>query len=231
MMIIVRLFPKMDLQQIWSYVENNMVTQATSNLVTPLYATQTEGMMSVGVIFDVKDPDNISEFLTEHLAKYDEIHHTKTVSLMKPIFFPIPKDKPETLQRYVIRIYTHARHYKDIYKYLAEYDYPFNFFPIYVAYSLGDEDIIMNIGADSYETVNKFVREHIRNLNGADTVNFYPVVKAKRFASLQELINQQQKYLAEKAKEIPETEQDKDFDWVEDFEYYALLTGAFKRDL
>ena len=150
---------------------------------------------------------------------------------MKPVFFPIPKEKPVNLQRYIIRIYTHARHYKDIYNYLINYKYPFNLFPIYIAYSLGDEDIIMNVGADSEETVNKFVREHIRNLDGADTATFYPVFKAKRFASLEELIKQQHKHLAKKAKDVPKDQQDEGFDWVEDFEYHAMLTGAFRRDL
>lgn len=218
----------MDLKKIWDYVESDMITKEESEGVTPLYATQTEGMMSVGVIFDVKDPDSIANFLTENLANYDEIHHTNTISLMKPVFFPIPRDKPEKLQRFIIRIYTHAKYYKSIYNYLKEYDYPYNLFPIYLAYSLGDEDIILNVGADSYETVNNFVREKIRNLDGADTVMFYPVVKAKRFASLEKLIEHQQKYLV---KEIPPEEQDREFDYVEDFEYYALLTGAFPRDL
>ena len=66
-------------------------------------------------------------------------------------------------------------------------------------------------------------------MNGADTVVFYPVVKAKRFASLETLIEQQDKYLTKS--DMPEKERDKEFDYVEDFEYYAMLTGAFKRDL
>ena len=106
MMIIVRLFPKMDLKKIWDYVEGDMVLKAKSNNVTPLYATQTEGMMNVGVLFDVKDPDNIAHFLTETLSNSDEVHHTRTLSLMKPVFFPIPKKKPENMQRFIIRIYT-----------------------------------------------------------------------------------------------------------------------------
>jgi DNA-binding Lrp family transcriptional regulator len=230
MMIIVRLHPKTDLNKIWNYVEKEIAKETTES-VTPLYATQTEGMMSVGVIFEVKDIGDIADFLTENIAKVDEIHHTNTVSLMKPVFFPIPKKKPENLQRYVIRIYTHAKYYKPIYNYLINYDYPFNLFPIYISYSLGDEDIIMNAAADSRETINRFVREKIRSLEGADTVTFYPVVKAKRFASLAELIKHQKEHLAEKAKEIPESEVDEEFDWVEDFEYLAMLTGAFRRDL
>jgi hypothetical protein len=68
-------------------------------------------------------------------------------------------------------------------------------------------------------------------LDGADTVLAYPVVKAKRFAPLQKLIEQQEKHYADKAKEIDESEIDKEFDWIEDFEEYAMLTGAFPGDL
>ncbi len=231
MMIIVRLSPKSDLNKIWDYVENHIPNEEASKYITPLYATQAEGMMSVGVIFNVKDPDNIAHFLTENLAKCDECHHTKTISLMKPVFFPIPKNRPKTIHRYIIRIYTHPRYYKSIYNFLIDYPYSSNLFPIYISYSLGDEDITINVAADSPETVNKFVREKIRNLDGADSVLFYPVVKAKRFAPLEKLIEEQQRHLTEKAKKIPESEMDKSFDWVEDFEEYALLTGAFPGDL
>ena len=230
MMIIARLYPKMDLNKVWNYVENEIAKEST-DLVTPLYATQTEGMMSVGVIFDVKDLDNIAHFLTENVAKCDDVHHTKTISLMKPVFFPIPKEKPDNIQRYVIRIYTHPKNYGEIYNYLIDYNYPFNLFPIYISYSLGDEDIIMNVAADSDVTVNNFLREKIRTMDGVDSSSFYPVVKAKRFAPLSKLIEQQKKYLAGKAKKTSESETDKEFDWVEDFEHHAMLTGAFRRDI
>ena len=230
MMIIVRLHPKADLNRIWDFVENQMDKWSLKS-VTPLYATQAEGMMSVAVIFDVKDPDDISPFLTENLSKCDECHHSSTISLMKPIFFPIPKKKPVNIQRYVIRIYTHPRNYKSIYDYLLNYNYPFNLFPIYISYSLGDEDIVMNVAADSLQTVNRFVKDNIRSLEGADSVLFYPVVKAKRFAPLEKLIEEQKKHLSAKAKKIPDSEIDKDFDWVENFEEYAMLTGAFPGDL
>ena len=228
--MIVRLFPKTDLNKVWHYVEN-VIGKETSDVVTPLYSAQLEGMMSVGVIFDVKDPDNISHFLTETLSDFDECHHTRTISLMKPVFFPIPKKKPENIQRFVVRIYTHPRNYKRIYKYLTDYKYPFNLFPIYVSYSLGDEDIVMNIAADSAETVNNFLKEKIRTMDGVDSSAFYPVVKAKRFAPLEKLIETQKQHLLDKAKELPDGETDKDFDFVEDFKEYAMLTGAFTRDL
>ena len=90
MMIIVRMYPKTDLNRVWNYVEN-VIAKETSDVVTPLYSAQLEGLMSVGVIFDVKDPDNIAHFLTETLKDFDECHHTRTISLMKPVFFPIPE--------------------------------------------------------------------------------------------------------------------------------------------
>jgi DNA-binding Lrp family transcriptional regulator len=150
---------------------------------------------------------------------------------MKPVFFPIPKKKPENVQRFIIRIYTHPRNYRGIYNYLTDYKYPFNIFPIYVSYSLGDEDIVMNIAADSRQTVNNFLREKIRTMDGVDSASFYPVVKAKRFAPLEKLIEEQKKYLTKKGKGFSEKDTDRKFDWVEDFEEYALLTGAFPGDL
>ncbi|MBN1280871.1 MAG: hypothetical protein JXA00_04400 [Candidatus Thermoplasmatota archaeon] len=231
MMVIVRLTPRSNLEKIWEYVESTLTREETTRYVTPLYATQAEGMMSVAVVFDVKDPDQIAHFLVDSVANCEACHHTSTVTLMKPVFFPIPKNRPSTIYRYIVRIYTHPRNYKTIYDYLVDFHYPFNLFPIYISYSLGDEDIVMNIASDSPETVNTFVREHIRNLDGADTVVLYPVVKAKRFAPLEKLIEEQQRHLAEPAKKLPKTEIDTTFDWIEDFEEYAMLTGAFPADL
>jgi len=230
MLMIVRLYPKTDLSKVWKYVENE-IKDTPSEPITPLYATQTEGMMNIGVIFDVKDPDDIAQFLTENIVKCDEVHHTKTISLMKPVFFPIPKNKPENIQRYLIRIYAHPRYYKRIYDYLINYKYPHNLFPIYISYSLGDEDVIMNVGADSRGTVNRFLKENIRNLDGVDQSSFYPVFRAKRFASLEKLIAHEKKYLANKAEKTPKGEYDLGFDWVENFEEYAKLTGAFPGEL
>jgi hypothetical protein len=150
---------------------------------------------------------------------------------MKPVFFPIPKKKPENMQRFIVRIYTHPRNYKKLYNYMINFNYPFNLFPIYVSYSLGDEDLVLNIAADSAKTVNNFLKEYIRTLDGIDSCTYYPVVKAKRFAPLEKLIETQKKHLAEKAKKIPKSELDESFDWVENFEDYALLTGAFPGDI
>ena len=67
MLMIVRLYPKIDINKIWDYVEHEM-KEGSSKSLTPLYATQTEGMMDVGIIFDVKNPDDIAHFLTEEIV-------------------------------------------------------------------------------------------------------------------------------------------------------------------
>ena len=149
---------------------------------------------------------------------------------MKPVFFPIPKKKPDNIQRYLIRVYAHPKHYKKVYDYLINYNYPFNLFPIYISYSLGDEDILMSVAADHKETVNRFVKEHIRSLDGVDQSSFYPVFRAKRFAPLEKLIEEQKKHLDARSWKKKREDFDLDFDWVENFEEYAKLTGAFPGD-
>ena len=229
MLMIVRLYPKTDLSRVWKYVENE-IKNDPSKPITPLYATQSEGMMNVGVIFDVEHTDDIAHFITEEIVKCDEVHHTKTVSLMKPVFFPIPKRKPANIQRYIIRVYAHPRDYKTVYDHLVDHKYAFNLFPIYISYSLGDEDIIMSVAADSKETVIKFLREHVRRLDGVDQSSFYPVLRAKRFAPLEKLIEKQKKHFSKRTKKTPSDDIDYEFDWVENFEEYAKLTGAFPGD-
>ncbi|MFO7677640.1 MAG: hypothetical protein R6V50_04580 [Thermoplasmatota archaeon] len=229
MLIIVRLYPRTDINKVWDFVEKEIKDDSYEE-ITPLYATQSEGMMNIGLIFEVKGTDYMTKFITEDIVKCDEIHHTKTISLMKPIFFPIPKKKPETIHRYVIRVYAHPKQYKNVYDHLINHNYPFNLFPIYVSYSLGDEDIIMSLGADSEATVNKFVKSHIRQLDGVNQASYYPVYRAKRFASLAKLIEEQKEYLDKRSKSKSKDEFDYDFDWVENFEEHARLTGAFPGD-
>ena len=229
MLMIVRLYPKTDLSKVWNYVENE-IKDDKSKPYSLLYASQSEGMMNVGVIIDVDKTDDIANFLTEDIVKCNEIHYTKTVPLLKPVFFRIPKRKPETIQRYLIRIFAHPLYYKKVYNHLLKFKYPFNLFPIYVSYSLGGEDIIMSLAADSKETVKKFLREQIRTLDGVDQSNYYPVFRAKRFAPLKKIIDEQEKLLDKETKKSLD-EVDLEFDWVEDFENYAMLTGAFSRDI
>ena len=228
MILIVRLYPKRDITKVWEHIEKR-IEEEPSNLITPLYASQTEGMCNVSLFFDAIQPDNIAHFLTENLSQCEQCHHTKTSTLMKPVFFPIPKKKPKTLYRYVVYIGTHPKYYKEIYDFLIDYKYPEFLFPIYITYSLGDEDIIMSLAGDSHDTIKEFVRKRIQPRGGITTLEFNPVIKSKRFASLSRLIEYQQKLLAERAKKTPREEIDYEFDWT--FEEYAKITGAFSREL
>lgn len=228
MMLIVRLYPKQSIQRVWDYVEEN-ISEDTKGIVTPLYASQTEGKMEVSVIVDAEKPDDIISLLTENIANCEDIHHTKTVPLIKPVFFPVPRKKPSTLYRYTLHIYAHPFYYKELYNYLIQFNYPKNLIPIYGSYSLGEEDIIMVMMADSHEVLDQFVRKKIRTMDGVEAAVFHPVVKTKRFASLSKLKEYGKKHFTQKGKEIPDKDIDWEYDWT--FEEYARITGAFSRDI
>jgi hypothetical protein len=228
MMLIARLFPKKSMEKLWEYVEEK-IEKESSGLATPLYASQTEGSMEVSIVFRVNHPDNIAHFLTDCIADCEEVHNTKTITLMKPVFFPIPKDKPQDVKRYIIHINTHPQYYKDFYNLLVNYDYPTTMFPIFLSYSLGDEDMIVNIAADSIDTVRDFIHTVIQPVKGLEAININQVIKAKRFVPLSKLVEHQKKYLTEKAESIPDEDIDLEFDWT--FDEYAKMTGAFSREL
>ena len=54
--MIVRLYPKTDLSKVWNYIETEIKDNPDASF-RPLFATQTEGMMDIGLIFDVEQPD------------------------------------------------------------------------------------------------------------------------------------------------------------------------------
>ena len=89
----------------------------------------------------------------------------------------------------------------------------------------------MSVAADNEVTVNNFVKQHIRALDGVTQSSYYPVYRAKRFAPLEKLVEEQKKHLDKKTWKRKKEEFDLDFDWIENFEEYAKLTGAFPGDL
>ena len=54
--------------------------------------------------------------------------------------------------------------------------------------------------------------------------------RAKRFAPLEKLVEEQKEHLDKKSWKKSKDDFDLDFDWVENFEEYARLTGAFPGD-
>ncbi|MEE9151621.1 MAG: hypothetical protein V3U20_07295, partial [Thermoplasmata archaeon] len=152
MMLIVRLIIKGDLKKVWDYLIKNLKGKETKK-VKPLYLSQLHGKNYISIIFHVEKIDYIVKFLVQQIGACEEIVDTQTLTLMKPVFLPIPIKRPENLCRFTIHLKVEPRYYHDVYNELLDYRYKGEVFPTYIAYSLGDFDIVVSMLGEGIDTV------------------------------------------------------------------------------
>ncbi len=182
MMLIVRLIVKGDPTNVWNYLMKNLKGKETKK-VRPLYISQLRGKNYIGVIFDVEKIDYIVKFLVQQIGACKGIVDTQTLTLMKPVFLPIPKERPECLNRYTIHLKVEPRSYHDVYNALLDHKYKNDMFPTYITYSLGDFDIMISMLAEGIDKVKSFSDETLSKIDGVTEFDIFPIERAEHLAS------------------------------------------------
>jgi len=162
MMLIVRLFPRDDLGDSWDRVLNN-VEKISNKDCTPLYLSQQEEKDFMSIIYDVRDIDAFADVLVKQIPSTANSEKTRTITLLKPVFFPAPKDRPRLLERYQVAIRATSEDVQNVFNHTVHLDYPEDLFPTYAAYSFGEDDILLSILSVSRDKIRAFVREKIES--------------------------------------------------------------------
>ena len=181
-MLIVRLTYKDDPDKVWKYLIKNLKGKETKK-VKPLYVSKLTGKNYIGVIFDVEDIDQIVKFMVQQIGGCSNIVDTQTLTLMKPVFLPIPKERPKNLCRFTIHIKVEPRSYHDVYNALLDTRYKSDLFPTYIAYSLGDFDIVMSVLGQGMEKVETFVNNILNKISGVTGSTIYPIERSEHLAN------------------------------------------------
>jgi hypothetical protein len=229
-MLIVRLITKEDPEKEWNYLIKNLKGKETKK-VKPLYISKLKGKNYLGVIFDVEKIDYIVKFLVQQIGACKGIIDTQTLTLMKPVFLPIPKDRPDCLYRFTIHIKVEPKSYHDVYNELLNHKYRNDVFPTYVAYSLGDFDIVVSMLGESLERVKEFSDETLTKITGVSGFEIFPIERSEHLAS-----NETWRRLQRSLLHIPpwvskELKKHYLYDYDLSTEDYCKLTGAMIDEL
>jgi DNA-binding Lrp family transcriptional regulator len=229
-MLIVRLITKDDSEKVWSYLIKNLKGKETKK-VKPLYISKLHGKNYLGVIFDVEKIDYIVKFLVQQIGACEGIVDTQTRTLMKPVFLPIPKDRPDCLYRYTIHMRVEPKSYHDVYNELLDHKYRNDVFPTYIAYSLGDFDIVVSVLGESIDKVNEFGDETLTVIDGVTEFEIFPIERSEHLAS-----NETWRRLQRSLLHIPpwvskELKKHYLYDYELSVEDYCKLTGAMIDEL
>jgi len=221
MMIVVRLFPKDDLDISWDRVLKN-VEKISNKDCTPLYASVREEEEFMSIIYDVRDIDAFADVLLEQIPSTANSERTRTITLLKPVFFPAPAGRPRLLQRYQVAIRVVSEEVRDVFNDTVHLDYPEDLFPTYAAYSFGEDDILLSMLTVSRERIRTFVREKIESQEGVLGVDVGRISMSKRIAPTEFWKNyRESRYLFKPSEGYEDS----------DFTELAFLEGAFVKEL
>ncbi len=221
MMIIVRIFPKGELNESWDRLLNNL-ERISNEHCTPLYLSQEEEKNFMSLIYDVKDMDHFDDIIVKKIPSAVQPEKTRTVTLLKPAFFPVRKDRPANLERYQVAVRVTSGELENIFNRILHLDYPRDVFPTYTAYSFGEDDILTSMLSISRDRIKKFVWEKLEQQEGVVSVKIAGINMSKRVAPAE----MWKKYRESKYVFKPTAEYE-EYDFIE----HAALTGAFAREL
>jgi DNA-binding Lrp family transcriptional regulator len=230
MTIVVRLFAKKSLAKLWEDIEESIPKFESKNLV-PLYASQQEAQDFISVIFEATNFEVLKDVLTENLPTLVDARKTRTVPLLEPTYFLLPKDHPKDLKRYLITLQVEPSMLSEIRGNIVGYDYPDNVYLSYLAYLLGEDDIMLSILSEDGESARKFAKDAFDKMEGVRSYDISDQLKTKRLTSKQMWKRHQGRFLSSYDKQHRK-EYDARFDWTDDDSYeYAAMTGAFPPDM
>jgi hypothetical protein len=181
MMIIVRIFPRGELKESWSKVTSNLERLSNVHCV-PLYLSQREEENFMTLIYDVEDVDSFADIVAKSIPSLLHPEKTRTITLLKPVFFPAPKDRPRDLERFQVSISATPEEVASIFNRIIHLDYPKDAFPTYTAYSFGEDDILTSMLSTSRSRLEQFVNEELSPLRGVISLTVGHIDKSKRVA-------------------------------------------------
>lgn len=228
MMMIVRLYPKDDKEKLWNCVLPVLQNMKSENF-KPLFMSQWEPVEFTTVMFDVSNPEIMYRLFTRELSKCDMIAQSRTLTLMSPIFYPVPKKKPEVLHRYRIAIQVDTAHLESVFGKITDIDYRnLKVYPTYQAFSFGEDDILLSILSENEEALNNFIQDQLGSIEGIIKVEYITITRSHRIVAKDEWQNYRKKLYKIKS-EGDLNEMDEDYDWS--LENEAGMSGAFIDEL
>jgi hypothetical protein len=145
-----------------------------------LYLSKRIKHEDVSLFVHTIDPIVLGDFIAEQLNKIEHITDIWVINMIKPIFFPLPRDT-KNMKRFTITLKVFPKNLKDVYQYIATTALPIGLKKAYIAYTfhLFGDSLQFSILAEKEETLIKFLSEVVDKIPGVlnRTVNQIEITK------------------------------------------------------
>jgi len=210
--MVVRLFPHYDVEKVWQYAERNFMNSGNGG-ATPLFMSEQDYQNHVSLICEVHDADEFADFYLNKIASCADIAGTRTVTLMKPAFFSVPEDAPNTLCRFLLPLKIYPNKIPGIYNKILGLEPPKGIHFAYTALSLGEEDIIVSLLASDRKELINFVSGRIEDM-GIESLRIGVTHRTKQLVDPGKWVDFQKKYRRSRLPNAKGGPEDFAFDWT-----------------
>jgi len=176
MITIIRLKSQEKKERICDYIMSQMneLRESIEGKGQLLYLTKRAKHEDVSLFIHTVDPNVLGDFIAEHLNKIEHITGIWVINMIKPIFYPLPRDT-RNMKRFAITMKVFPKNLKDVYQKIATATLPDGLKMAYIAYTFhlfGDCIQFSNL-AEKEETLNKYLTEVVNKIPGVlkTTVN------------------------------------------------------------
>lgn len=132
-----------------------------------LYLSKRAKHEDVSLFIHTMDPDVLGDFIADHLSKIEHITGTWIINMIKPLFYPLPRDT-KNMKRYTVTLKVFPKKLKDVYQNVAGAALPEDLRMAYIAYTchLFEDCIQFSILAEEETTLEKYLAEVINRIPG-----------------------------------------------------------------
>jgi len=152
-----------------------------------LYLSKRIKHKDVSLFIHTNDPGVLGDFIAEHLNFIENITDIWVINMIKPVFFPLPKDT-KGMKRFTITLKVFPKKLKDVYQNVANATLPESLKMAYIAYTfhLFGDSIQFSILADSEEVLNKYIAEVVNKLPGVLKTTINEIERTRPLVSYDE---------------------------------------------
>lgn len=152
-----------------------------------LYLSNRAKHEDVSLFIHTIDTDALGDFITDHLNQIEHITSIWVISMIKPVFYPLPRDT-KNMKRYSITLKVYPKKLKEIYQTIASATLEEGLKMAYIAYTchLFGDCIQFSILAENEDILKKYVTEGVNKIPGVLKSTVNPIVKTWPLVSYDE---------------------------------------------
>jgi hypothetical protein len=187
MLIIIRIHSKGPIETIWDEIirQQEPIQKAFADKCHILYLTKRQGFSNEASLFvDVSDDSTLSDLVVHHLSKIKDIENFIIHHLLRPKFYPLPRDTKE-YKRFIINLKVGAPYLADVYRKLINPSIPEGMKKVYFAFTFhhSSDCIQFSVLSQSEDVLREYVAEVIERLPGVVRTTIIPIERSKPFIS------------------------------------------------